>query len=117
MDEATTDDQGDGVISDLTGDLMKAGDPGMRRITVDPNSFARVDPRLSVVPLDTDNLPDPGERVWAVQPDDDDLGDGLEGVAPGLVRAIDYRYGLIYIEVNWADFVIQPAPGEGSDDV
>lgn len=79
--------------------------PRSRRIVVDPNSFARRDPKFAVVGFDTDaELPQVHERVWAVQA----VVVGLEGVAPGIVRVVDHRYRLAYIEVDWSLSVTQP---------
>lgn len=78
--------------------------PRSRRVVVDPTRFAWRDPKLSVVGFDADQeLPEVHEVVWAVQPDGEE-----EGVAPGIVRVVDHRYRLAYIEVVWSLFVTQP---------
>lgn len=79
---------------------------GPLRLVVDPNSFARRDPKLSVSTFDAaqGRIPAVDDTVLAVQPDDD----GFEGVALGTVRYVNHEQELIYTEVDWSTFEVVP---------
>lgn len=69
----------------------------MMRIEVDPNSFSRKNPTWSVADL-PERAPAIGDRVRAVQPDDDGM------VLAHLATVVDVstEYGLLYLEVGWS---------------
>ena len=71
------------------------------RIIVDPNSVSRRDPNLTAATFDdADRIPDVGEFVFAVQPDED----GASYIGSAHVAAVEEQYQLIYLRVDWASF-------------
>lgn len=73
----------------------------MARLIVDPNRVSRSNPDLSSVGFeDADRIPDVGDQVLAVQPDED----GSAYVGRATVERIDLEHRLIFVRVDWESF-------------
>lgn len=77
------------------------------RVVVDPNGTVEGDLSWSVALLeDADRLPEAGEVVLAVQPEEGEP----DYVSSAVVRHVDHEKGLIYLSVDWAGFREEPSP-------
>ena len=71
------------------------------RVIVDTNRFSRHRPDLSVASFaDADRIPEPGEFVFAVQPDPD----GADYQGSARVEFVEPEHRLIYLRVDWTSF-------------
>ena len=72
------------------------------RVTVDPNSASRLHPDWVAAGFeDADRLPEVGESVLAVQPEDD----APDYVGTAVVKLLDLEHKLLYLDVDWDSFV------------